>query len=96
MAEATLWVFRGQDVDEGGFYEYRVPVEEGMVKAPEEDTFLRPIAGPGGRPITGAEGKVDMVRQTTAVFRDGHTHRLRVTVTPLKKLKLSWKESPGG
>jgi serine/threonine protein kinase len=46
--------------------------------------------------VTGAEGKVDLVRQATATFEDGQTHRLRVVVTPLKKLKLSWKESPAG
>jgi hypothetical protein len=46
--------------------------------------------------VTGAEGKVDLVRQATATFRDGRIHRLRVSVTPLKKLKLSWKDSPSG
>jgi hypothetical protein len=46
--------------------------------------------------VTGAEGKVDLVRQVTATFEEGQTHRLRVTVTPLKNLKLSWKESPSG
>jgi serine/threonine-protein kinase len=44
--------------------------------------------------VTGAEGKVDLVRRTTATFEDGQTHRLRVTMTPLKNLKLNWKESP--
>ena len=31
MDEAILWVFRGEAGEEGGFYEYRVPAEEGMV-----------------------------------------------------------------
>ena len=31
MDEAILWVFRGESGEEGGFYEYRVPAEEGMV-----------------------------------------------------------------
>ena len=46
--------------------------------------------------VTGAEGKLDLVRRATGIFEDGRTHRLRATVTPLKKLKLTWKESPGG
>jgi hypothetical protein len=46
--------------------------------------------------ITGAEGKLDLVRQTSARFEDGRTHRLRVSVSPFKKLRLAWKESPGG
>jgi succinate dehydrogenase / fumarate reductase iron-sulfur subunit len=29
--EAILWVFRGEADEEGAFYEYRVPAEEGMV-----------------------------------------------------------------
>ena len=31
MDDAILWVFRGEAGEEGGFYEYRVPAEEGMV-----------------------------------------------------------------
>jgi succinate dehydrogenase / fumarate reductase iron-sulfur subunit len=31
VTEATLWVFRGGPDEEGGFFEYRVPAEEGMV-----------------------------------------------------------------
>ncbi len=46
--------------------------------------------------IRGAEGKLDLVRRATARFQDGRTHRLRVVVTPLKKLKLHWKDSPSG
>jgi hypothetical protein len=46
--------------------------------------------------VTGSEGKLDLVRRATATFQDGRTHRLRVVVTPFKKLKLNWKDSPGG
>jgi len=31
MEEMLLWVFRGSDRDSGRYFEYRVPVEEGMV-----------------------------------------------------------------
>jgi succinate dehydrogenase / fumarate reductase iron-sulfur subunit len=31
VSEVTLWIYRGAPGDEGGFFEYRVPVEEGMV-----------------------------------------------------------------
>ena len=31
MTEVILWVFRGSGQEEGDFYEYRVPAEEGMV-----------------------------------------------------------------
>jgi succinate dehydrogenase / fumarate reductase iron-sulfur subunit len=31
VTEATLWVFRGEPGEEGGFFEYHVPAEEGMV-----------------------------------------------------------------
>ncbi len=46
--------------------------------------------------VTGEKGKLDLVRQVKTTFEDGRTHRLRISVTRLKNLKLTWKESPNG
>jgi serine/threonine-protein kinase len=42
--------------------------------------------------ITGTEGKVDLVKRTTAEFSRGETKRLRIVLLPPKTLKASWKE----
>jgi serine/threonine-protein kinase len=42
--------------------------------------------------ITGTEGKVDLVKRTTAEFSQGETKRLRIVLIPPKTLKASWKE----
>ncbi len=43
--------------------------------------------------VIGSEGKVDVVRRTEAEFESGETKRLKVTMVPPKKLKLSWAKT---
>lgn len=45
--------------------------------------------------VIGTEGKVDVVRRTEADFVSGQTKRLKVTVVPPQKLKLSWVKTHG-
>ena len=46
--------------------------------------------------IIGAEGKIDLVKRIEGAFARGEIKRLRVVLTPWKKLRLEWKDRARG